>query len=127
MQIRELFERVRAHLLTQGKKSIREEIDERGLPSDSCLYRGPDGTSCAVGCLIKDEFYTPELEQKLASSPLVRSALECSLGFELSRDAMEILGELQAIHDDVPVELWSEHLERLAHDRAHTLDRRAEA
>lgn len=28
----------------------------------ACLYRTPDGHACAVGCLISDDDYTPELE-----------------------------------------------------------------
>lgn len=53
MNIQEIFDTVSVHLLTQNEKSQESSF------YSSCLYRGPNGTKCAVGCLIKDEFYQP--------------------------------------------------------------------
>ena len=48
MNIQEIFDTVSVHLLTQNEKSQESDFYR------SCLYRGPNGTKCAVGCLIKD-------------------------------------------------------------------------
>ncbi len=45
------------------------------LADDTCAYRSPDGKKCAVGILIKDEFYGPDLEGALVSSGCVLDAL----------------------------------------------------
>ena len=41
------------HLRQQGKPSVG--------PNGACLYRGPDGTKCAIGALIPDECYNESL------------------------------------------------------------------
>lgn len=41
-------------LAAQGRKSERAE--------GACLYRGPNGTKCAIGMLIADEDYRPVFE-----------------------------------------------------------------
>ena len=77
-----------------------------------CKYRGPDGTKCAIGCLIPDEKYTPALEGKGSSSPIVRDAL--GLGGTEDDSLIRFLIELQQIHDSTPVESWNELLQRVA-------------
>lgn len=47
------------HLIKQGRKST-------GAKWDACAYRGEGDTMCAVGCLISDEAYNPEMECKSA-------------------------------------------------------------
>lgn len=54
MTQQEIFDAVLAHLRKQGKASMSDPA--------SCRYRGPGGTSCAVGCLIPDELYDPLIE-----------------------------------------------------------------
>jgi hypothetical protein len=53
MTDREIFDKVRAHLLNQGV---------RAMVNDACRYRTPQGMACAVGCLIPEEFYDPMIE-----------------------------------------------------------------
>ena len=48
------FDAVVTHLFKQGRPA-RYSIHEGA-------YRGPNGTSCAVGCRIPDEMYDPEME-----------------------------------------------------------------
>lgn len=50
----EAFNRAVAGVIKQGRPSV----DAAGR----CLYRGPDGLRCAVGWLIPDELYEPEME-----------------------------------------------------------------
>lgn len=51
---KEIFSKVKTHLLTQNKTSENE--------SGRCLYRGPDKLKCAAGCLITDEQYDITME-----------------------------------------------------------------
>lgn len=55
-EAQEIFNKVATHLLTQGKRSVASD--------GSCMYRGPEGTKCAIGCLIEDDEYHPLLEGK---------------------------------------------------------------
>ena len=48
------------HMIEQGRKSVTKWKDIR------CAYRGDDNTMCAVGCLISDEEYGPEMEDLTA-------------------------------------------------------------
>lgn len=54
MNNQEAFDLMVNHLITQG----RAAADDNG----ECLYRGPEGTKCAVGILIPDDKYTPAME-----------------------------------------------------------------
>lgn len=49
MEKQEIFDKVYDALLKQGVASI----DSNG----SCMYRGPNGTKCAIGHLIPDELF----------------------------------------------------------------------
>lgn len=52
MKAQDIFDTVLTHLRKQGKPSMDiVQGDAR------CLYRGPGGTSCAIGCLMPDELY----------------------------------------------------------------------
>lgn len=99
----EIFAKVRKHLLSQNAKAM--------LPNkDTCAYRAPDGKMCAVGCLIPDEMYYPELEGNgIGDMPW---------GFVeyFGKDNIDFLGDLQDIHDNYEPTLWPELLDGIAHD-----------
>lgn len=103
----EVMKTVSEHLLKQGRKS--------GTPSGgTCLYlyRGPEGTKCALGCLIKDAFYSPELEGKNAGHRDVQAALVLS-GVPAA-ELHSLLDSLQNIHDLCPTDEWPARLAELA-------------
>lgn len=58
MTDREIFDKVRAHLLNQGVKALTPNLPSGRI----CRYRTPDGLMCAVGCLIPETFYDPMIE-----------------------------------------------------------------
>ena len=97
----EIFEKVKTHLLTQMEKSVNAE--------GACMYRGDNGNKCAAGCLIKDEFYKPELENISASSDVVHFAISQSIGDYGSTADIMIL-HLQSIHDNQCPEDWEAYL-----------------
>lgn len=117
---REIWERVSAHLLRQGRRATV------GGGDSGCMYRGRDGTSCAVGCLITDEAYDPGMEDAAVTQLLVtpegwraafiddrqlerRRALERALeasGIPATEENRTALVELQQIHDLVLPGEW---------------------
>jgi hypothetical protein len=86
----EVFDQVKNHLITQGEQSL----NSGGL----CLYRNANGLSCAAGCLISEEEYSPNFETNLWGD-LIKKDLVPSAHSDL-------IGELQQIHDQ-----WEESAE----------------
>lgn len=106
-QAQSIFTKVKNHLLNQKA---------RCYVGEKCRYRGDQGLKCAVGCLISDEHYSPELEDKLfENSNIVCEAVEKSQGIEiLHHKTWKLLVELQHMHDDIPPERWPEYLKDIA-------------
>ena len=120
MNMLEVFNKVEAHLLAQGVRSIK-----KSLKQDMCAYRGAGGLRCSVGCLIKDEFYHESLEglgmwpdamwadekeddhQMLLEEALIKS------GIDLNSTMTHMLSDLQDLHDTVKPEVWKQRLQNL--------------
>jgi hypothetical protein len=49
------YDAVCAHLVAQGKRCYQAGV--------GCLYRGPEGLKCAIGAVIPDDIYTPEMDR----------------------------------------------------------------
>lgn len=105
--IREVFDTVKNHLLTQNARSA----DDRG----SCKYRGDNGTSCAIGCLIPDAKYSPMLEGATCDAIAIRQAAGLDHFHVNERDyhSRDLLLKLQNVHDVHPVLSWPESLDEL--------------
>lgn len=91
MSIVATSERIRDHLTKQRARSVFGTMQ-------SCRYRGSEGLMCAVGCLIADEAYTSECEQKLSDDFVVKAMLKAS-GVEDSLDMDRLLRSWQEYHD----------------------------
>ena len=102
MDKRAVFNRVKNHLLTQNKRSVRASRTNNGR----CVYRGDDGCMCAIGCLIDDKHYSPKLEGETTVCTPVMNALRNS-GVAIDSDEMiNMLGALQLLHDIIMPEHW---------------------
>lgn len=97
----EIFDKVATHLLTQGCRSV----DENGR----CMYR-MGSLRCAVGCLIEDPYYRPELETKISTNVGVIIALTFSLGRSLLQAEERLLNRLQILHDGAKPKDWKRGL-----------------
>lgn len=93
MTDQELFDKVARHLLTQGRKSV----DGNG---SLCRYRGCGGLKCAIGVLIPDELYSPELEGNPAWSTAVCRAAG------LYEGVRHLAQCLQDVHDEREPDEW---------------------
>lgn len=112
--LEQIFQRVKTHLLTQNAKSMHNRKIE-GIPSSTaqCVYRSPDGLKCAVGCLIADEHYKPELEGLAALGKAVSNALIAS-GIPMNdHQTQRLVSYLQRLHDDYEPKEWAKELDKL--------------
>lgn len=136
LTLQEIFDKVSHHLLKQKARSM---ISSSTGGSQLCAYRGSNGLCCAVGFLIPDDKYDPNMEgggicDIGEASLLVRNVLYDS-GIDVPRDAgydselynemtdtlfedctptLALLLDLQRMHDEQPVEAWPAVLGHIA-------------
>lgn len=105
----EILDKIVDHFYTQSKKS--GSIDEQGI--FECRYRAVDGSMCAVGALIKDEFYDVEIEGFPVRSrchilygqaekwEILKKSLILSGVDAADAHTCEFLNRIQGIHDNM--------------------------
>lgn len=115
MTKQELFDKVATHLLKQRRVS-------RLTNSGSCAYRGVEGTSCAIGCLIPDELYEKNME---GSSIRILMMHRPDIQELIGKGNVELASRLQRIHDSVSIYRtdsaailvsWASQLREVAHN-----------
>lgn len=111
----EIFDKVAKHLLAQNRRSEMVAIDRNsGKYFDRCSYRGIGGLECALGCLITDEAYRPELEGKSITYKEVQEALRES-GLPVQQETVyHLLRDLQDVHDCFEPPSWPAALTEVA-------------
>jgi hypothetical protein len=95
MNRQEVFDTVVRHLFKQGKRAYRKSTQTSPV---GCMYRADDGLKCAVGCLIPDDVYTPDMEWKTAGQLISEHADVLPSWMQL-RPIATLLSELQSVHD----------------------------
>lgn len=98
----QVFNKVALHLLKQNERS-ETKYPTRQKPI--CAYRGQNGTACAVGCLIPDEMYRPEMEGKLVYT-LMGDHVSTRTLFDEEVIDSSLLSAMQNIHDNTSVDNW---------------------
>jgi hypothetical protein len=99
------FDIVVKHLRKQGKRATSPE-------TNTCQYRikcKGKILKCAAGCLIPLKLYKPSLEGKMAKITNGPGKILRKLGHNL-----DLLTELQQIHDRTEVNFWEDKLKILA-------------
>ena len=111
MDLQQVFTTVTSSLLNQGEPSI----DNDG----SCCYRGPGQLKCALGHLIPDANYTPEIE----GYSLSHQSVVQRLPFPVPVDSRlyELLQQLQSVHDAEDVSQWPESFAGIATEYGLTI------
>lgn len=94
----EVFDQVVKHLRKQGAKSV----DSVGY----CKYRTRNGLKCAAGCLIGDDEYNEGMEGVSWFNLNDEGAHEGS--------HMDLIHDLQVMHDQYEVDLWENRLVEIA-------------
>ena len=100
MTNQEAFETMVRHLRKQGKRST----SARGI---ACRYRGTKGMACAVGVLIPDKEYSPTFEGHGAEFVAKKVPT-------LQSVSLDILLEMQMIHDNDAVKSWEDSFDSAA-------------
>jgi hypothetical protein len=77
------------NLMKQGRFSS----DSHGM----CLYRGPEGSKCAIGSMIPDELYSKKLEGNLINDAEMHGVRDLAFGPKVDD---HLLRALQSAHDD---------------------------
>ena len=88
MNSQEIFDKVAVHLLTQPRSLTGN--------GGGCMYRGDNGTKCAVGCLIPDNEYDPSIEGLFMNDRLIGKVPSFR---GMTEEQIYMLRELQRIHD----------------------------
>src|ERR1700739_42157 len=102
----QVFDKVAVHLLTQNEQSMN--------PSGAfCKYRGANGLSCAVGCLVDDKHYDPQMEDKSPDCIEVMKVLRHTVDID-NHGISSLLNELQLLHDGHEPKEWFWGLASLA-------------
>ena len=93
MTDQQIVDIVGAHLVKQGVMSV----DARR----NCVYRDAYGNECAIGCLIPDELYDPEMEDIAIDHDKMShfNGINDYLGLH-SPSRVLLLSKLQSLHDD---------------------------
>ncbi len=93
----DLFDKIVAHLRSMTERSVDSN-------SGNCRYRGDNGNRCAIGGIIKDEFYHPDIEiagKNSVTCAGVMEAVQKSLDIdELNDGNFSVMRGLQDIHDN---------------------------
>jgi hypothetical protein len=109
----ELFETVVNHLRKQNEKS-HKLIDDKNY---ACLYRSDTGMKCAVGCLIPDDKYSPNMEEKNLYALVYNKENEGVLPSDLKAEFLnhfKLLSDLQTLHDNSKIQNWESGFVTLA-------------
>jgi hypothetical protein len=94
----EIFDQSTLGLIAQGGPSKAKD-------SPRCLYRGPGGRKCAVGILITDEEYKPEMDGDASS---VQCLVDNGLLPERLKPHVHLLCVLQDAHDNTLTNSWAD-------------------
>jgi len=99
MNIQKMFDQAVGGIVKQGCQSTGDWGDGDD-DTNGCMYRGPNGTKCAIGHVITDEFYSEKLEGLSLSDSTLREALDNSLACRMPRGWLNLLSGLQSVHDN---------------------------
>ncbi|WP_454735388.1 hypothetical protein [Cupriavidus necator] len=118
MDAQQIFDKVATHLLTQKTQAIE---------GPSCRYRTATGLTCAVGCLIPDQAYDPEMEGGSVYNLIARAEQgdfsEATREFVGEIEAhKELLADLQSLHDSESPAYWAKGLAYIAESHELTFN-----
>lgn len=111
MNMQEMVEYAVRSTYIQGHQAMAATGTSEGNNFEEwgCRYRTKEGYKCAVGQLIPDDMYVPEMEDVVArdildersSAYMLRKAIETTIERELTEEDVNMLSLLQDAHDGV--------------------------
>ena len=106
MNKQDVLNTVTAHLRQQKGRSFN--VAGGGLGGGSCMYFGPEGTRCAVGCLLPETMRSKATGESWNSYGVsfLNEDIRALLGIDPLGGDIEFLHALQRAHD--PKENWTD-------------------
>lgn len=101
MSMQDLFDRAITGVKQQGCLSLCPD-NGGGADTDGCYYRYPDNPNvrCAVGHLIPDNLYRPDMEGVGVGALLEENPhIAAAIGVTFPSDSVDLLADLQCAHD----------------------------
>ena len=107
MEQQAIFDKVVRHLYKQGQPAMAHAKNSTTI----CAYRNSKGQTCAVGCLIPKNLYTPEIENCSVAGigdkthqlrDILRTVGVLADSDDSNSRTVELLGKLQFAHDNAP-------------------------
>ncbi len=102
-----VFKKVVKGLLKQGEQSFGDDIS-------GCKYNGDHGNHCAIGLLIKPQYYKKSLEGRDVDDVVKNVLIKSGINIQTDND-IKFLSALQSIHDSY--DNWVSEFKRLARDK----------
>ncbi len=98
MEPQQAFTKIVTHLRAQNRQS-KDDLYRL------CLYKAPNSDSCAVGCMIPDDQYSPNMEGKS-----LRVLMETfpDLFNEWPENTINLMSSMQTVHDVCEPDDWEE-------------------
>jgi hypothetical protein len=88
----EIFNTVVTHFASMKHRSMLED-------GETCAYRAPDGNKCAIGVLIPDDVYKPDIEGQGFSFDYSDADVNMWINSTFTIDNYGLLCSLQTAHD----------------------------
>lgn len=101
-----VLNRVGKHMLKQNISSINEH------DRSTCMYYGPNGLKCSIGCLIPRKLYDADLETRTIADDKIIRVLKKVINWD--KVDCDILSSLQELHDHKEPEDWKDGLTKIA-------------
>ncbi len=102
MNNQQAFDRMCDHLMTQKAQAYQNGY---------CVFRTAQGLQCAIGCLIPDQVYHPNIEGMTVRSLKARYPDFAAIVADVDT---YLLDECQYVHDRHEVPQWASELRKLA-------------
>jgi hypothetical protein len=116
MNTQEAFTTIVTHLAKQAKKALSVGDGSASY----CMYRSPEGLKCALGCLIPDDLYEPAMDSGMGMQASLLLDRYPALKKVLSDVDVQMLGDMQFLHDSCIVSEWGTDARVMA-DRHHLI------
>ena len=106
--VQQIFDQVAEHLFTQSSKAT---YSVPGGLKPKCAYRGENNCVCAIGSLIPDCEYNPDMESNSVSSLVSKFYKKTET---VDDQLVRFLQDLQGTHDAYLIPSWKPRLKEIA-------------
>jgi len=105
-----MFDMSKQEMFEKAVKGLREQkAFSMTQAGGYCVYRGPDGTKCAMGMLIPDELYSTEMEHTTAAGAYTMRLHAMDSEDSIDTETWRYLNRMQKeLHDNLARGVWKD-------------------